>query len=147
MPTKIHEMNIAKGYNISTDKNLLDLSYIHEVLTESYWAKGIPVDVVEKSIEGSMCFGVHQGANQVGFARIITDKATFAYLADVFIDSAHRGIGLGKALVEFILAHPDLQGLRGILLGTLDAYGLYAKYGFEPLPDGRFMRLRNPNPY
>lgn len=119
---------------ISTDKTKLDVALIHQYLcTESYWAKNIPIAVVEKSIAGSFCFGIYHHAAQVGFARVITDHATFAYLADVFVLERYRGKGLSKWLMETIIGHPDLQGLRRWLLATRDAHGLYAQYGFLPL--------------
>ncbi|WP_276480532.1 GNAT family N-acetyltransferase [Paraflavitalea pollutisoli] len=137
-----------EGYTISTSKESLDISYIHQFLTRSYWAAGIPVDVVRRSIEGSLSFGVYLQDQQVGFARVITDSATYAYLADVFIDESQRGKGLGKWLVGTILQHPQLQGLRRIELGTLDAHGLYAQFGFKPLPNPeRFMQIRNADVY
>ena len=122
-----------EGYSISTDPGKLELKFIHDYLYKSYWSEEIPVDIVEKSIRGSLCFGVYQGSRQVGFARMITDKATFAYLADVFIDEAHRGKGLSKWLMETIMSHPELQGLRRILLATRDAHTLYHQFGFRPL--------------
>lgn len=135
-------------YTISTSKDDLNIPYIHQFLTRSYWAEGIPVETVKRSIDGSLCFGVYFRENQVGFARIISDLATYAYLADVFIDPTQRGKGLGKWLVGAILKHPDLQGLRRIELGTLDAHGLYAQFGFTPLPQPeRFMQIRNPDVY
>ena len=123
---------------ISTDKKKLDIQLIQNYLSnESYWAKNIPLTIVEKSIEGSFCFGMYAQENekisQIGFARVITDHATFAYLADVFIISAYRGNGLAKWLMKEIMDHPELQGLRRWLLGTKDAHGLYAQYGFLPL--------------
>jgi GNAT superfamily N-acetyltransferase len=132
---------------ISTDKSLLDRALIHEFLSQrSYWAHGLPVEVMNRSIEHSLCFGVYRSAKQVGFARMVTDFATFAWLADVFIVEAERGRGLGKKLVPAVLAHPDLQGLRRIMLGTRDAHQLYGKYGFEPLQHvERFMQIQNPN--
>jgi GNAT superfamily N-acetyltransferase len=133
---------------IDTDKSRLDLAVIHGFLTTSYWAKGIPRETVERSIEGSLCFGVYEGPRQVGFARVITDSATFAYLADVFILESHRGRGLSRRLMDAIVAHPSLQGLRRWMLATRDAHGLYARYGFKPLaaPD-RMMELHNPGVY
>src|SRR6476659_5467148 len=118
---------LTKGeYSISTDNGRLDIDVIHGYLSgESYWAKGIPVETVKRSIDNSICFGVYHNNGQVGFARLVTDKATFAYLADVFIVEAHRGRGLSKWLVEVIHAHPDVQGLRRWMLGTRDAHGLY----------------------
>ena len=119
---------------ISTDKSKIDIVAVHNYLcNESYWAKNIPIDVVKKSIEGSCCFGLYNKNEQVGFARVITDHATFAYLADVFIAAAYRGRGLGKWLMEVIMKYPELQGLRRWLLATRDAHGLYAKSGFIPL--------------
>jgi GNAT superfamily N-acetyltransferase len=127
-------MEIIKGdYSISDDKTKLDVAFIHHFLSHSYWAENIPVAVVEKSIAGSMCFGVYHQQQQVGFARVITDKATFAYLADVFVKENHRGHGLSKWLVEVIMDNNDLQGLRRFMLATRDAHGLYAKFGFTPL--------------
>lgn len=143
-------MVIAKKdeYTISTHKEDLNIPYIHQFLTTSYWAEGIPVETVKRSIDGSLCFGVYHQNTQVGFARIISDLATYAYLADVFIDPRQQGKGLGKWLVGVILKHPDLQGLRRIELGTLDAHGLYAQFGFVPLPQPeRFMQIRNPDVY
>ena len=119
---------------ISTDKSKIDIVAVHNYLcNESYWAKNIPIDVVKKSIEGSCCFGLYNKNEQVGFARVITDHATFAYLADVFIATAYRGKGLSKWLMEVIMKYPELQGLRRWLLATRDAHGLYAKSGFIPL--------------
>jgi GNAT superfamily N-acetyltransferase len=137
-----------EGYTISTDKEKLDIPYIHSFLSTSYWAEKIPFDVVRRSIEGSMCFGVYDGERQVGFARVITDKATFGYLADVFIDEQYRGRGLSKWLMTTIISHPDLQGLRRFMLATFDAHGLYAQFGFAQLgfPE-RFMNIHRPNLY
>ena len=118
---------------ISTDRSKLDVDVIHEFLTRSYWAAGIPRATVVRAIENSLCFGVYDGADQVGFARIISDFATYAYVADVFILEQYRERGLGKELMASIMAHPDLQGLRRWSLGTRDAQGLYAQFGFEPV--------------
>ena len=136
-------------YLISTDPSLLNLHFIHSFLcNESYWAKNIPFAVVENSIKHSLCFGVYSSAEQIGFARLITDKATFAYLADVFIVPAYRGRGLSKWLVETIHAHPELQTLRRWMLGTLDAHELYKKFGWTPLQEPqRFMQKHNPDAY
>jgi GNAT superfamily N-acetyltransferase len=106
---------------------------IHAFLTCCYWAEGIPLERVRRSIEGSLCFGVFHRGLQVGLARVVTDRATFAYLCDVYVLEEHRGQGLGEWLVESVLAHPELQGLRRIMLATRDAHGLYAKLGFKPL--------------
>ena len=134
---------------ISTDPARLDLDMIHEFLTNCYWAKGIPRDVVARSIEQSLCFGVYDGSGaQVGFARAISDLATFAYIGDVFILESYRGRGLGKWLMECITQHPTLQGLRRWMLATRDAHGLYSQFGFTPVkvPE-RYMELHNPNVY
>jgi N-acetylglutamate synthase-like GNAT family acetyltransferase len=120
-------------FEISTDKSRLDISVIHGYLAQSYWAEGIPEDLVRKSIDGSLCFGIYEGDRQVGFARVISDYATFAYLADVFVLESYCGKGLSKWLMTCIMAHPDLQGLRRFSLATRDAHGLYRKFGFEPV--------------
>ena len=133
------------GYLISTDRERLDVEFIHQFLSISaYWAQGRPLDTVRRSIEGSLCFGIYAGAQQVGFARVVTDRATFAWLCDLFVVEGHRGRGLGKWLVECVVAHPDLQTLRIFLLATRDAHELYRRYGgFEVLqaPD-RLMARR-----
>jgi GNAT superfamily N-acetyltransferase len=118
-------------YVVSTDRSRLDLDVIHEFLREAYWSPGIPREVVERAVAHSLQFGLFaaDGA-QVGFARAITDRATYAYLADVFVLPAHRGRGLGTWLVGCVLSHPELQGLRRWGLATLDAHGLYARFGF-----------------
>jgi len=122
------------GYVFSDDKNKLDPAAIHKYLSEqSYWAQGIPLEVVKRSIENSLCFGIYKDTRQIGFARWITDKATFGYLADVYVDEAHRGLGLSKKLMSVMLFHKDLQGLRRYMLGTLDAHGLYAQFGFKAI--------------
>jgi N-acetylglutamate synthase-like GNAT family acetyltransferase len=136
-------------FTISTENNKLDIPCVHAYLSErSYWAQGIPVETVRASIEGSLCFGVYEREKQIGFARVITDKATFAYLADVFIDEDYRGRGLSKWMMEMIMSHPELQGLRRWMLGTHDAHGLYAQYGFLPLdkPE-RVMQKIDPDIY
>lgn len=125
---------LKKGFTISTDKSLLDVDTIYNYLSrESYWAKNIPQEKVSRSIENSMCFGIYKDGRQIGFARVITDKATFAYLADVFIIDEFRGLGLSKWLMQTILAHPDLQTLRRWVLATSDAHGLYKQFGFSAL--------------
>jgi len=134
---------------VSTDRTRLDLDVIHGFLTNSYWAKGIPRERVALSIEHSLCFGVYDGSGaQVGFARVITDFATYAYIADVFVLDSHRGRGLGKSLMESITQHPALQGFRRWSLSTKDAHRLYAQFGFTPLnfPD-RYMEILRMNPY
>lgn len=134
---------------ISTDKSRLNVGYIHDYLANhSYWANNIPVTVVKKSIEGSLCFGIYTDEQQIGFARVITDMACFAYLADVFVDETYRGLGLSKWLLQVILAHPDLQGLRRFLLTTRDAHGLYEQFGFSLLsfPE-KWMHIHYPDVY
>lgn len=125
---------IKKGFKIDTDKSRLDTEMIHHYLSvESYWSKGIAIEKVQTSIANSMCFGVYFDDKQVGFARVVTDKAIFAYLCDVFILESHRGLGLSKWLLQTILAHPELQGLKRWMLATADAHGLYSQFGFSPL--------------
>lgn len=127
----IREKQIG-NYLFSTDKNKLQLNYIHQYLSvESYWSKNIPIQIVEKSIDGSLCYAVYHNNQQVGFARVITDSATFAYLADVFIDKDHRGKGLSKELMRFILESDYTKVIRRFMLATLDAHGLYAQFGFQ----------------
>jgi GNAT superfamily N-acetyltransferase len=119
---------------ISTDKTRLNVPLIHRFLSEeSYWAQRIPLDIVERSIAHSLCFGVYDGGQQVGFARVVTDYATFGYLADVFILPSHRGRGLSKELIRFIMTTDTLQGIRRIMLVTHDAHGLYSQFGFLPV--------------
>jgi N-acetylglutamate synthase-like GNAT family acetyltransferase len=135
---------------ISTDRSKLDVDVIHRFLARSYWAEGIPRETVMRSIENSLCFGVYDNARQIGFARVISDFATFAYIADVFILEPYRERGLGKELVASIMAHPDLQGLRRWSLGTRDAQGLYAQFGFEPVLNTlsrTVMEIVNPEVY
>jgi len=122
-------------YEIDCQAERLDLAYVHRFLSETaYWARGRSRDVVERSVRNSLCFGVYAGAQQVGFARVVTDRATFAWLCDVFVDPAERGRGLGKRLVEAVVAHPDLRGVRRIALATRDAHEPYRRYGgFEAL--------------
>lgn len=135
-------------YTITTDKRQLDLNAIHAFLSQTYWSPGVPKAVVERAIENSLAFGVFKGNEQVGFARVVTDKATFAYLADVYVLEAHRGKGLSKRLLEQIHAHEELQGLRRFLLATKDAHGLYAQFGFKELANPSLMMERwNPNAY
>lgn len=135
-------------YKISTDPALIDLRTVHEFLTNCYWARGIPLETVKRSIENSLCFGIYQGDRQVGFARVITDRATYAYLADVFVLEPWRGRGLSKWLMECIMAHPDLQSLRRWMLATQDAHGLYRQYGFTALrtPE-RWMEIHHADVY
>lgn len=133
------------GYEISTDRARVDRDLTHRFLSEeSYWSPGVARDVVERAIDQSIVFGLYQHADgaQVGFARVVTDRATFAWLCDVFVLPEHRGNSLGKWLIECVIAHPELQGLRRLLLGTRDAQGLYAQYGFTPVAPDRLMERR-----
>ena len=139
----------SKGdFEISTDAARIDLATVHGFLAESYWAHGIPRHTVEQSIRNSLCFGIYRGNQQVGFARVITDLATFAYLADVFVLEPYRGRGLSKWLMECIIGHPDLQGLRRWMLATRDAHSLYQRFGFAELntPEG-WMEIHYPDIY
>ncbi len=140
---------MVEGYKISAEISDMNLSVIHQYISRSYWAKDIPQQTMIKAIENSLCFGVFKDSGeQVGFARMITDKATFAYLADVFILENHRGKGLSKWLMDHIVEHPDLQGLRRMVLATRDAHGLYEQYGFTPLNSpSTFMELHQPDVY
>jgi GNAT superfamily N-acetyltransferase len=135
---------------ISTDPAAIDFALVHAWLAnDSYWCRGVPADTLRKAIDHSLCFtALDADGAQVGFARVVTDRATFAYLCDVFVVERARGIGVGKALVEAVVAHPDLQGLRRVLLATRDAHALYARYGFAPLtgPE-RFMEVYRPGVY
>ena len=140
--------DLKKNFIISTDKSKIDIAAVHNYLSkESYWAKNISLEIVTKAIDGAFCFGVYKketssAFTQVGFARVISDKATFGYLADVFIMEQYRGIGLSKWLMFEIMNHPELQGFRGWMLGTKDAHGLYEKFGFKLLQNSeRIMRL------
>lgn len=128
----------------STDKSKLNLDYIHHFLSkESYWAKNIPIEIVKQSIDGSLCFGVYENNKQVGFARVITDYATFGYLADVFIDKDYRGKGLSKELMTFIKEQEVIKKLRRFMLATLDAHSLYEHFGFNSLKEpNRFMEIK-----
>lgn len=118
---------------ITTDPERIELDTLHGWLASSYWAPGIPKDVVKRSIEGSIPFAAFLDGRQVGFARVVTDRATFAWLADVWVEESMRGKGIGHRLMEAVIAHPDLQTLRRFLLATRDAHSLYAQYGFEPI--------------
>lgn len=130
-------------YTISTDKAKLDLKVIHGYLKDAYWCKNIPIEIIKKSIRGSLCFGVYHQEKQVGFARVISDLATFAYLADVFILPEYQGNELGKWLIETIVEYPDLQEIRTFSLATKDAHGLYEQFGFKPLaePHKRMLKV------
>jgi GNAT superfamily N-acetyltransferase len=125
---------LKKGYTISTDNDLLDFDMVYKYLSEdSYWARGLPADTFKRSIENSICFGIYKENNQAGFARVVTDKATFAYICDVFIMPGYRRVGLSKWLMQTIVEHPELQGLRRWSLATSDAHGLYSQFGFTQL--------------
>ena len=135
-------------FTITDRREDLDIEIIHKFLSVAYWAKGIPRSVVQKSVNNSICFGLYHNSRQVGFARAVSDQATFAYLADVFVLPDHRGRGLGKWLVSCVLAHPELLGLRRWLLITLDAHGLYGQNGFVALkkPES-FMEINDSDIY
>lgn len=145
-----YESASPQGFTISTDPSRLDVAAIHAYLSqESYWAKGIPRETVERAIRHSLSFGLYAPDGCLaGYARVVTDTATFAWLCDVFVLAEFRGQGLSKWLMAVVWAHPDLQGLRRRILATLDAHGLYEQFGFAPLaaPD-RFLEIRRPNPY
>jgi GNAT superfamily N-acetyltransferase len=140
----------APGYEISTDPARLDLGAMHAYLTRSYWSPGIPFATVERAARHSLCFGLYEKASgrQVGLARVVTDHATFAYLCDVYVLEAHRGRGLGKFMMRTVMAHPALTGARRAMLGTRDAHGLYAQFGFAAPPDdGVLMQILRPDMY
>ena len=137
----------ATALTITTDPSRLDLGVIHGFLAGSYWAAGIPREIVERAVRHSLCFGALDGHHQVGFARVVSDYATCAYVSDVFVLPSHRGRGVGKQLMAAVLAHPDLQGLRRWTLFTRDAHGLYRQYGFgEARYPERLMEILSP-PY
>lgn len=143
-------MNRKNGrYHISTDKTELQIDVIHDFLGKSsYWAKGIPRHIVEKAIQESVCFGIYEQGRQIGFARLITDQATFAYLADVFILESHRGKGLGKWLISVIMEFPGIRGIKHILLATANASAFYAEFGFKPLAKcENMMEIKIPDIY
>jgi GNAT superfamily N-acetyltransferase len=144
----MHRSETREPYRLSTDPSQLDLQAVHGFLSTSYWSTGLPFEVLQRAVAGSLCTGLFHGAQQVGFARVVTDRATFAYLADVYVLEAHRGQGLSKWLVGFLLDDPQLQGLRRVLLATRDAHGLYTRFGFRPLsaPD-RLMEVFRPDVY
>ena len=137
------------GFVFSDDKNLVDVQAVHQYLSEeSYWAKNIPFETVKRSIENSLCFGIYKDGEQAGFSRWVTDKATFAYLCDVYVKTEFRGLGLSKKLMSLMMFHPDLQGLRRYHLVTLDAHGLYEQFGFKAITHvERQMAIVVPNIY
>ena len=136
------------NFVISTDPARLDLEAIHAFLTQSYWAEGVPQDIVARSLQHALCFGVYDGGRQIGLARVISDFATYAYIADVYVLETYRSRGLGKWLMACVMSHPDLQGLRRWSLATRDAHGLYRQFGFTELqrPE-RHMEILNPDVY
>ncbi|HEY9046651.1 MAG TPA: GNAT family N-acetyltransferase [Ohtaekwangia sp.] len=145
----IAKEEVYNGFVFSSDRSRIDVPYVHRVIsTQTYWAKGVPLDVMQRSIENSCCFGVYTGEQQVGFARLITDYATFAYLADVFIDEAYRGKGLSKKLMDFIFGIEEFKIFRRMVLVTRDAHTLYERYGFKPLKSPQnYMELHRPDVY
>jgi GNAT superfamily N-acetyltransferase len=147
MPT--HVVDRRGEFELSTDPARLDRALVHRFLCEqSYWASGVPREVVDRAIEHSLCFGVYRDRAQAAFARVVSDRATFAYLADVFVLPEWRGDGLGRWMIGVILRHPELQGLRRFLLATKDAHGLYAPFGFAPLANpARFLERFDPDVY
>src|SRR5262249_19007618 len=148
-PGDPHEVARRGDFVISTNPALLDVPLIHDFLAhDSYWAAGRPLDVVQRSLENSLYFGLYESGRQVGLARVVTDRATFAWLCDVFVLEPYRGRGLSKWLIECVLGHPALQGLRRVLLGTHHAHGLYQRYGFTPLADpSSFLEVFRPGGY
>jgi GNAT superfamily N-acetyltransferase len=133
---------------VTTDRARFDRDVIQRFLGSSYWAENIPRSTVDKSIDSSLCFGLLEDNRQIGFARVVTDRATIAYLADVFVLPEHRGAGLGKWLIECVMSHPELQGLRRWVLATRDAHGLYRQFGFTPLKRPEiFMEIVNRDVY
>jgi N-acetylglutamate synthase-like GNAT family acetyltransferase len=151
-PTKDGQLETGKEFFVSTDKTKLNIEVIHGFLSKAYWSVGVPRETIKKTIKHSLCFGVYQstpnGDKQVGYARVVTDYSVIAYLGDVFILDEYRGKGLSKMLMEEIMAHPDLQGLRRWSLATRDAHGLYEKFGFMSLKSPeRMMEIHRPNVY
>lgn len=140
---EIHDM-----YTFTDDRSQTDLIFVHRELSNSYWANNIPFETVKRASENSICFNVHSGNQQIAFARVITDQASFAYLCDVIVTESERGKGVGKMLMQFIMKHPALQGLRRFTLATKDAHGLYEQFGFGPLlfPD-RHMEINRRDIY
>jgi GNAT superfamily N-acetyltransferase len=133
---------------ISSDRTRVDIDLVHGWLTQSYWSPGIPRSTLQRAIEHSICFGAYCSGRQVGFARVITDRATFGYLADVFVLEPWRGRGLSRRLMEAVKAHPELQGLRRFMLATRDAHALYRKFGFgAPASLGSLMEILDPDVY
>lgn len=143
-----NQFDIGNEATISDDKSMMQIDVIHGYITRSYWAKGISKSLVEKSMQNSLCFGAFINHQQVAFARVITDKATFAYLADVFVLEPYRGYGLSKKMMTYILANDDLKKVRRFMLCTADAHGLYSQYGFEKVASPEnLMAIHRPNMY
>jgi GNAT superfamily N-acetyltransferase len=143
-------MEWRRGDHVVSDEPArLDRERVRRFLAqESYWAAGIPAATVDRALDHSLCFGIYAGREQVGFARVVTDRATFAYLCDVFVDADARGAGLGQWLVSCVLQHPELQGLRRVCLMTRDAQGLYERFGFRPMPDpSRYLEIHRQDVY
>jgi GNAT superfamily N-acetyltransferase len=133
---------------VSDDPARLDKATVVRFITGSYWAAGIPQATMQRAIAHSLCFGLYEGDKQVGFARVVTDRATFGYLCDVFVEESHRGAGLGQWLVACVLEHPDLQGLRRLSLMTRDAHTLYQRHGFKAMADPTiYLEIHRPNVY
>lgn len=145
----MYQEHRKKNFVISTDPAKLNVDAVHAYLSqESYWAQGIPKEIVARAINHSLCFGVYDGNHQIGFARVISDYATYAYLSDVYILEGYRGKGLSKWLMECIMAHPNLQKLRRFSLATKDAHGLYERFGFTALQNPEtIMEIRNADAY
>jgi ribosomal protein S18 acetylase RimI-like enzyme len=136
------------GIDISSDKGRLDVDALHTFLRDAYWSLGIPREVLQRALDNSLCFGAYEGRSQVGFVRVVTDRATFAWVCDVFVVESHRRRGVADALMVAVKAHPELQGLRRWSLATRDAHALYRRHGFEPLADpARAMEIRRPDVY
>jgi N-acetylglutamate synthase-like GNAT family acetyltransferase len=146
---KVVQTEVKTEYYISTDKVKLDIALLHGFLSQSYWSPGIPLETLQKAIVNSICFGAfHESGEQVGFARVVSDKATFAYLADVFVLPEFRGKGISNLIMEAYTNHPELQGLRRHMLVTRDAHGLYKKFGFtEAKNPENLMQKHNPDVY
>jgi len=137
------------AFEVSDDRSRLDIGAIHRFISrESYWAAGISENLLARAIANSLCFGLYRGQEQIGFARVVTDRSTFGYLCDVYVERAHRGAGLGKWLVACVLEHPDLKGLRRIALMTRDAHDLYTPFGFRSMAEAtRYLEIHRPDVY
>ncbi|GEL71380.1 GNAT family N-acetyltransferase [Myxococcus virescens] len=143
-----YEVHRDDGFVASDDLARIDLDVVHGYLSRSYWSAGIPRETVERAARNSLVFGLYSSGGQVGYARVVTDRASFAYLCDVFVLESYQGRGLGQWMMEALLEHPDLQGLRRFLLATRDAHSLYARYGFQPLGSpASFMERHDPDVY